>query len=102
MGAVRCRALPLETELGAATARLQETAEMVAVAESGEPFPSLAFPDVREALGRVAKGAPLETHELRDLAIVLALAADVSRFLERQPQQAAAVRPEAAPRDASQ
>ena len=102
MGAERCRALPLETELGAATARLQETAEMVAVAESGEPFPSLSFPDVREALGRVVKGAPLETHELRDLSIVLGLAAEVSRFLERRRQQAPALRTEAAPLEACQ
>src|SRR2546426_4031142 len=75
---------------------------MVGVAESGEPFPALSFPDVREALGRVVKGAPLETHELRDLSIVLGLAAEVSRFLERRRQQAPALRAEAAPLEACQ
>jgi len=97
MGTERCRTLLLETELDAAAARLQETAEMVAVAESGEPFPSLSFPDVREAMSRVVKGAPLETHELRDLSIVLGLAEEASRFLERRRQQAPALRAVAAP-----
>jgi len=91
MGAERCRALPLETDLDAATARLQETAEMVAFEESGEPFPSLSFPDVRGSLGRAVKGATLETHELRDLSIVVGLATEVARYLGRCREQAPAL-----------
>ena len=83
MGAERCRALALETDLEAARARLRETAEMMALQERGEPFPSLSFPDVREAVDRAAKGAPLETHELRDIATGLGLGADIGRYLGR-------------------
>ena len=83
MGAERCRALALETDLEAARARLRETAEMMALQERGEPFPSLSFPDVREAVDRAAKGAPLETHELRDIATGLGLGADIVRYLGR-------------------
>ncbi len=83
MGAEFCRALPLEAGLAAAQVRLQETAEMMALQESGDPFPSLPFADVREAVDRASKGAPLETHELRDISSGLGLAADVIRYLGR-------------------
>lgn len=83
MGAEVCRTLPLEANLETARARLQETAEMMALRESGEPFPALSFPDVREAIDRAAKGAPLETHELRDVSTGLGLGADVIRYLGR-------------------
>lgn len=91
MGAALCRALPLETDIEAARGRLQETAEMVALWEITDPFPSLSFPDIREALSRVAKGAVLETHELRDLSIVLGLAREVVRYLGRHRERAAAL-----------
>ncbi len=77
MGAERCRTLPLETDLGAARTRLQETGEMVSLREGDDPFPSLSFPDLREVLGRAAKGAALEAHELRDLSLVLGISDDV-------------------------
>ena len=97
MGTEYCRALPLEADLESARARLQETAEMVALQESGDPFPALSFPDVREAVGRAAKGAPLETHELRDISAGLGLGADVIRYLGRHretiPALSAAARP---------
>lgn len=83
MGAEFCRALPLETDLEAARGRFQETAEMMALRESSDPFPALSFPDVREAIDRAVKGAPLETHELRDVSIGLGLGADVVRCLGR-------------------
>ena len=83
LGAEFCRALPLEADLESAQARFQETAEMMALQGSGEPFPALSFPDVREAVDRAAKGAPLETHELRDVSAGLGLAADVIRYLGR-------------------
>lgn len=91
MGAERCRALPLETDLEAAGTRLRETAEMVALRETEVPFPSLSFPDLREALGRVSKGAPLKTHELRDLSIAMGLAEDVTRHLRQRREQAPAL-----------
>jgi DNA mismatch repair protein MutS2 len=84
MGAERCRTLPLETELDAAEARLQETREMVSLEERGDPFPSLPFPDLRDALGRAAKGASLEPHELRDVSLVLGLVAEAVRYLRQR------------------
>lgn len=91
MGAGRCRALPLETGLEAVTARLQETEEMVALRESDEPFPAVSFPDLREAVGRAAKGAILEAHEVRDVSLVLGLAIEVARYLGRRRDQAPAL-----------
>lgn len=97
MGAERCRALLLESGLEAAQARLRETAEMVALRESTEPFPTLNFPDLRDALGRAGKGAMLDTHELRDLSIVLGLAADAARYLDRRREEVPALCAAAAP-----
>ncbi|MBY0246782.1 MAG: endonuclease MutS2 [Nitrospiraceae bacterium] len=81
MGIARCRSLPLSDELAEACLRQQETTEMARMLESGEPMPTLAFPDIREALTRAGKGGDLETHELRDCALVLALMEDVERLM---------------------
>ncbi len=83
MGAEFCRALPLEADLEAARGRFQETAEMMALRESSDPFPALSFPDVRTAIDRAVKGAPLETHELRDVSIGLGLGVEIVRYLGR-------------------
>ncbi|MBI5411402.1 MAG: endonuclease MutS2 [Nitrospirae bacterium] len=93
MGAERCRALPPETELEAARTRLQETADMVSLreGEGNDPFPSLSFPDLREVLGRAAKGAALEAHELRDLSTALGLVAEVMRYLAQRRDQTPAL-----------
>ena len=88
MGSERCRSLPLEGSIKRATIRLRETAEMVALRESADPFPSVVFPDLRDVLGRGAKGAILEAHELRDVSIMLGLAFDVLRYLGRQRETA--------------
>lgn len=100
LGAERCRSLVLEASLAAAQTRLQETAEMAALRESNDPFPSLSFPDIREALGRAAKGAMLEAPELRDLSIVLGIAAEVVRYLARRRDVASALAVAAAPLEA--
>ncbi|MGH7164083.1 MAG: hypothetical protein ACREIS_00995, partial [Nitrospiraceae bacterium] len=100
MGAQRCRALPLETDLEAARTRFQETAEMVALREEDDPFPSLSVPDLREAVGRASKGATLEPYELRDLSLVMGLAEEVTRYLRARRQQAAALCAVAAPLEA--
>jgi DNA mismatch repair protein MutS2 len=97
MGVEFCRALPLEDDLEAARARFRETAEMMAFKESGDPFPALPFPDVREAIDRAAKGAPLETHELRDVSTGLGLGADVIRYLGRRRETAPALSAAALP-----
>ena len=99
MGAERCRALPLETALEAARARLQETAEMVSLreAQGDDSFPSLSFPDLREVLDRAAKGASLEAHELRDLSLTLGVAIDAMRYLARRRDQAPALWSAASP-----
>ena len=83
MGADRSRSLVLSTDLQEARRRLQETTEMARLHEDADPIPSLSFPDVRDALTRVGKGAVLTTHELRDHALLLALWEDVSRYLSR-------------------
>jgi DNA mismatch repair protein MutS2 len=97
MGAERSRTLPLERDLEGARARMQETAEMTAMREGPDPFPSLAFPDLREVLGRVAKGAVLEPHELRALSIVLGLVDQVERYAARYRALAPALAAAAAP-----
>ena len=99
MGAEQCRTLALETDLDAAKARLEETREMVSLEERGDPFPSLPFPDVREALGRVAKGAPLEPHELRDLSLTLGLVTEAARYLRQRRDLVPALCVAAAPLD---
>ncbi|NWF71700.1 MAG: endonuclease MutS2 [Nitrospirae bacterium] len=83
MGAVRCRALELATNLHDAQQRQQETTEMGQLQASGEALPTLAFPDVRDPLARARKGASLEIHELRDCAMVLELLEECGRFVER-------------------
>lgn len=100
LGAARCRSLVLEISLAAAQMRLQETAEMVAFRESSDPFPSISVPDVREALGRAAKGALLEATELRDLSIVLGSAAEVVRYLGLRRNLAPALAATMAPLEA--
>ena len=88
MGGERCRTLPLAASLEEARLDLRKTAEMVVFRESADPFPSLSFPDLREVLRRGSKGAVLETHELRDLSVVLGLAFDVVRYLGRHRETA--------------
>jgi DNA mismatch repair protein MutS2 len=80
-GAARCRSLPLSDELAGARLRQQETTEMARMLEGGEPMPALGFPDIREALTRAGKGGDLETHELKDCALVLALMEDIERLM---------------------
>ncbi len=100
MGVECCRALPLETDLDAARIRLRETAEMMALQESSDPFPALSFPEVREAVDRAVKGAPLETHELRDISSGLGLGADVMRYLGGHRNTSPALSAVAAPLEA--
>ena len=100
MGVECCRALPLETDLDAARIRLRETAEMMALRESSDPFPALSFPEVREAVDRAVKGAPLETHELRDISSGLGLGADVMRYLGGHGNTSPALSAVAAPLEA--
>lgn len=97
MGAERCRSLVLETGLAEATRRLQETAEMVGLKEGEDPFPSPSFPDLRDVLGRAAKGAALEAHELRDLGLVLDLSVEISRYLGQRRLRAPVLDEVAAP-----
>lgn len=84
MGAERCRALVLETDVESARTRMRETGEMAALSEEGDAFPSISFSDVRGVLLRVAKGAGLEPHDLRDLSVALGIGADVAGFLSRR------------------
>ena len=91
IGAERCRSLVLEINLSQAQMRQQETSDMLRLRSGVDPFPVLRFPNVAEWLGRVAKGACLEAHELRDIALVLGLIDDVQRYLLRHQADAPAV-----------
>ena len=91
VGAEQCRSLELERELAQAQIRQQETSDMMRLRAGVAPFPSLRFPHVAEWLGRVAKGACLEAHELRDIALVLELIDDVQRYLLRYQVEAPTV-----------
>ncbi len=83
MGAARCRSIVLTDDLDDAICRQEQTKEMAAMLERSDPFPGLVFPDIREPLARALKGAVLDTHELRDHMLVLALWDEVTRFLSR-------------------
>ncbi|HSB45151.1 MAG TPA: endonuclease MutS2 [Nitrospira sp.] len=91
MGAARCRAAVLPTDLVEAQRRQEETVEVARLQETADPPPSLSFPDIREPLARAAKGAALDAHELRDHALVLALWDEVQRYLSRHAQEAPTV-----------
>ena len=91
MGAARCRSLPLSSEVAVACLRQQETTEMVRLLGGDEPVPTLTFPDIREVLTRAGKGGELETHELRDCAVVLALMEDIERYMARHSTRAPAL-----------
>lgn len=82
MGGVQCRSLALSNDLAEACLRQQETTEMVSLLEGSDPMPALSFPDIREQLIRSGKGGTLESGELRDCAVVLALMAEVERYAE--------------------
>jgi DNA mismatch repair protein MutS2 len=88
MGAARCRAFELATDLHDAQRRQQETTEMGQLQDAGEGLPTLAFPDIRDPLARAKKGAALEIQELRDCAIVLGLLEESGRFVERHEHHA--------------
>ncbi|MDH5668323.1 MAG: hypothetical protein OEY86_09960, partial [Nitrospira sp.] len=91
MGSARCRSLMLSGELIVARLRQQETTEMGRLLESEEPVPSLVFPDIREVLVRAGKGGELETHELRDCAVVISLMEDIERYVTCHATQAPAL-----------
>ncbi len=88
VGAERCRSMELERDLAQARLRQEETSDMLRLRAAVDPFPALRFPHVTEWLGRVAKGACLEAHELRDIALVLDLIVDVQRYLLRHQADA--------------
>ena len=88
VGAERCRSMELERDLAQARIRQEETSDMLRLRAAVDPFPALRFPNVTEWLGRVAKGACLEAHELRDIALVLELIVDVQRYLLRHQADA--------------
>ena len=87
-GAARARSAVLSSDLAEARRLQQLTTEMTGLQDGPDPMPLMAFPDVEEAVGRAGKGAVLETHELRDHAVVLALWDEVQRHLARHAQDA--------------
>lgn len=96
-GAARVRSAPLADDLVAARRRQEETMEMTRLLDGPDSMPRLSFPDVEEAVRRAEKGAVLDTHELRDHAVVLTVWQDVQRYLDRHTADAPAVVAVAAP-----
>jgi DNA mismatch repair protein MutS2 len=85
------RSCALATDVADARRWQQETVEMTMLQDSADPMPTLSFPDVEEALARAGKGAVLESHELRDQAVVLAVWEEVQRYLGRHAPNAPAL-----------
>lgn len=85
------RSCALATDVADARRWQQETVEMTMLQDSADPMPTLSFPDVEEALKRAGKGAVLESHELRDQALVLAVWEEVQRYLGRHAPNAPAL-----------
>ncbi|HKT33954.1 MAG TPA: endonuclease MutS2 [Nitrospira sp.] len=90
-GAARVRADVRASDLPAARRLQQRTTEMASIQNGPDPMPVFTFPDVEASLGRAAKGAVLETHELRDHAVLLTLWDQVYRHLARHEQDAPAL-----------
>lgn len=90
-GATCVRSGGLATDLPEARRRQQLTTEMAKLLDGPDPIPVLTFPDVEDMLGRAGKGAVLETHELRDHALLLAIWEDVERYLARHAHDAPAL-----------
>ncbi len=97
MGAERCRGLHGVVTIDSARQKLWETTEMVTLRTGTDPFPSLSFQDLREPLVRAVKGAPMETHELRDCSTTLSLTEEVRRYLGRHRHDAPALNAMAQP-----
>ena len=87
LGAEKCRTLPLESTLEAASERQQATTEMLTVLQGPVSFPPLIFEDVREVLSRTVKGALLEGPELRDISSLIGLGQDAKRCLQTYRSQ---------------
>ena len=85
------RSCTLAADVADARRWQQETVEMTMLQDSADPMPTLSFPDVEEALKRAGKGAVLESHELRDQALVLAVWEEVQRYLGRHAPNAPAL-----------
>lgn len=83
LGAALVKSSVLTSDLEEARRWQQETTEMAGLQEATDAMPTLAFPDVRESLARAGKGGVLETHELRDHAVVLSLWEEVQRYVGR-------------------
>lgn len=90
-GAARVRLTGFAADLAEADRRQRLTTEMAGLQDGPDPLPVLAFPDVEDMLGRVGKGGVLDSHELRDHAVVLALCDEVQRHLARHTQDAPAL-----------
>ncbi|MCS6897085.1 MAG: hypothetical protein NZM29_03850, partial [Nitrospira sp.] len=83
LGEEKCRSLQLAENLEEARLRQQETTEMVRLLEGDDPMPPLGFPDVREPLGRAAKGGELAASELWNCAVVMTVMEEVARYAAR-------------------
>ncbi|HKC92431.1 MAG TPA: endonuclease MutS2 [Nitrospira sp.] len=91
LGAALVKSSVLTIDLEVARQWQQETTEMVRLQEGADVLATFSFPDIREALARASKGAVLETHELRDHAVVLTLWEEVQRYTGQHTGEAPAL-----------
>ncbi len=82
LGEACCRTLAFAFDLETARVQQQETTEMVHILEGTHPLPSLAFPDIRNVLGRAQKEGILEGPDLRDISLVLGLGYTIRQYLQ--------------------
>jgi DNA mismatch repair protein MutS2 len=99
IGAELCRKLAPSGSFEDAEEQLRQTGEMVVLEENGPGMPLSHFPDLRNLVGRVAKGALLTAVECRDVSILLAVGSDVRRFFRSHTEEAPILAAAAAPVD---
>ena len=93
-GRAACLALPLHDDVEEARRTMAAVEELAAILRRGESPPSLNVPDVGEILATAEKGLVLGPEEVRPIADLCAVAANVRRFFDRSADEARAPTPE--------
>jgi DNA mismatch repair protein MutS2 len=84
----RLDALELAPDLAGARVSMEETREVLALRNDGEPLPLAGIRDVRTSLDRVARSGSLDGPGLRDLRLTLGAARALRVFLSRRRDRA--------------
>jgi DNA mismatch repair protein MutS2 len=81
-GRAACLALPLHGDAAEARRHMAAVEELAAILRRGESTPTLNVPEVGEILATAEKGLVLGPEEVRPVADLLAVAANVRRFVD--------------------